>query len=139
MPPIVSPTRKRNALWPLRRSAKGWKTGTLAKRYEAAVHHLLRTKIGSILWAPSYGTRLDQFRTQSVTDTDQTLLAGEIASSFRIWIPDITMLSVDFDNNPYSETLEVTVVWGVLDASNVGTRAAQPRWAFGPVNQTVTI
>ena len=136
--PIISPTRKRNALWPLQRGPKGWKTGALATRYTSAIRHLLRTPIGSIVWAPVFGTRLHLFRTQAINEEDETLLAGEIGQAVRTWIPDITLLAVEFDSNPDSETLEITVSWGVSDAS-VAVRSSQPAFAFGPVNQTVTL
>lgn len=139
MPPIIAPTRKRNAVWPLQRGSKGWKTGTLAERYKAAMHHLVRTPVGSIIWAPSYGTRLHLLRTQALNDEDETLLAGEISQAMQSWIPDITLLSVEFDKDPDSETLEISIAWGITDASNVATRSPHQRFAFGPVKQTVTI
>lgn len=154
MPPIASPIRKRNALWPLRKSSKGWGTGTLGERYRAAMHHLVRTPLGSIIWAPTFGTRLHQFRTQSINEAEQTLLFGELQRSIGLWIPDIVVISFSFGRqearaesstakvtaaNPDSETLEVLVVWGIPDATSIGARAGEPRFAFGPVRQVVSV
>jgi len=136
---VASPLQKRNALWPLQRGPKGWRTGTIAKRYTAAIRHLVRTPLGSLIWAPNFGTRLHIFRTQALTDVDKTLSASEIASAMARWIPDVVLLGVEFDKNPDSETLEVTVVWAIQDASGVGTGSDQPRFAFGPSRLTVSI
>lgn len=143
MPQLVSPTTKRNVLWPIRRGPKGWLTGTMIERYRSAVRHLLRTPRGSIIWAPTFGTRLEQYRTQVISEEDQTLLAGEIAQSFEIWIPDIRLTDLSFGENnagddPDSEELFVNVTWGIPNASAMrGSGAGQ--FAYGPVQQLVLV
>lgn len=137
--PVSSPARKRNALWPLRRGSKGWRTGTIAERYAAALRHLVRTPKGSIVTAPDFGTEIHLLRTQGISGDDEALQAAELQEAISRYIPDITLLGVGLEAHPGTEELDVNISWGIIDASNVGTRSAKPSFAFGPVKTTITV
>jgi len=139
MAKVIPPNRKRNVLWPVSRRGKGLVTGVLAKRYESAIRSLLKTPYGSIIWAPTFGSRMSLIRTQSLTEEIIDNEKGLLHSSITIWIPDIQVLQIDFNRNPGDENLDVDVAWGIPDASSFSGQANQPRFAFGPVNTTVTI
>lgn len=144
MPPVVPALRKRNCIWPLVRTAKGWKTGTLAERYRAALHHLWRTPRGSLPWQPDYGTVIYQFRTQSFNDADTAFLQEDLLRATAQWIPDIVILEIQFVPGELigeeDERLQIQCAWGIPDATNAGARdTGAPRFAFGPVTQTITV
>lgn len=141
---VVPPTRKRNALWPLQKSTKGWRTGTMAERYRAALHHLVRTKRGSLPWAPAYGTLVHLYRTQSISEQDETELLAELTTDVQTWIPDIVLLNVkvsqDMETIDDDERLPIEITWGIPDAGVAGPMGlSQPRFVYGPVTQTVSV
>lgn len=141
---VVPPTRKRNALWPLKKSTKGWRTGTMAERYRAALHHLVRTKKGSLPWAPEYGTLLHLHRTQSLSEQDETDLLAELTTDVQTWVPDVMLLKVvvsqEMKTIDDDERLPLEITWGIPDAGMFGPMGLQqPRFAHGPVTQTVVV
>lgn len=138
MAKIIPATRKRNVLWPVRRTGKGLATGTMALRYEAALRNLLRVPKGSLIFAPGFGTRVHLLRTQSITPEDLAFFTQDLQSDIAEWIPDIDIITVDFEQNPDDEELKVLVVWGIPDATSAAT-PQEPRFVFGPFNTTVTI
>lgn len=138
---VIPANRKRNALWPLQREAKGWVTGSMGQRYTAAVHHLLRTPLGSYPWEPTYGTRIHLLRTQSVTESDRGFIQMDISGAMSLWIPDIALLKTDVQLGTLDEEehLRVIVTWGIPNATTAGARADSTKFALGPVVQTITI
>lgn len=135
--PQTIPSQKRNALWPLRREGKGWASGSLAPRLEAALRHLIRTPIGSLPWAPLYGTRLDLYRTQSFPSEVYLALREELRSAIATWIPDIRLQALDIEANPDNDVLIVKIAWGVPTISP-GARS-KSQLAIGPVTTTITV
>jgi phage baseplate assembly protein W len=140
----VPPTRKRNCLWPLRKSSNGWLTGTLGERYHSAIQHLARTPRGSIPWSPAYGSLFYKYRTQQINAGDKAFLQDDFGSSLSSWVPDISLVEIDFVNMEEEggddESLEIRMAWCIPDSTDVGTRGITvPRFAFGPVKQTITI
>ena len=144
MSQIVPVSRKRNALWPLTRTTKGWKTGILSERYRAALHHLWRTPRGSLPWQPEYGTLIYRFRTQSFNSVDVAVLQEDLRQATAKWIPDISILEIKFVPGELvsesDEQLQIHCAWGIPDATDFDGRATgQPRFAFGPVTQTISV
>ena len=117
----------------------GWVTGTLAERMSAALRHLVRTPLGSIIWAPDYGTEFHLLRTQIVSPEDEMIHVGKLQSAAGRYIPDMTLLGLKLQGHPNEEKLDVIVTWAVTDASNVGTRASRERFAIGPVKNTISV
>jgi phage baseplate assembly protein W len=138
MAKIIPPNRKRNVLWPVKRRGKGLVTGILAERYASALNNLLITPLGSLVTAPTYGSRMNILRTQSLSEgqisVEQRLLRNSIAE----WIPDIVITEFKFTGHPETEVLEIDIAWGIPDATSASGDPAQ-RFAFGPVNTTITI
>ena len=138
---VIPANRRRNAIWPLQRDAKGWVTGSMGPRYTAAVHHLLRTPLGSYPWEPTYGTRIHYLRTQSITEADQGFLQADVASAMNLWIPDIILIKVEVQLGTIAEEEDMRVIatWGIPNATTAGARADSTKFALGPVVQTITI
>lgn len=143
MTTAVPAIRKRNSLWPLARTTKGWRTGTLGERYRAALHHLWRTPRGSLPWQPDYGTNIYQYRTQGISDADEAFLQEDLVRATAQWIPDIVLLEIKFMPGELveetDEHLQIQCAWGIPDATDTGARTGKPRFAFGPVTQTITV
>jgi phage baseplate assembly protein W len=136
---VVSANKKRNASWPLRRGAKGWNRVALGERYSAALRHLLRTKHGALLWAPTYGVRIEFLRTQGLNMEHVGFVETEIKQAIATWIPDMHTLGIDITSNPDDERLDITIVWALPASVSVAGRAPEDEFAFGPVQTTVTV
>lgn len=144
MAQIVPAIRKRNCTWPLAKTAKGWATAVLAERYRAALKHLWRTPLGILPWRPEYGTMVYRYRTQSFNDADMAFLQEDLLGATARWVPDITILEIKFNPGELigesDELVQIQCVWGIPDATDVGARAiGKPRFALGPVTQTITV
>jgi phage baseplate assembly protein W len=124
----TSAAQKMNCLWPLQRGSKGWTRAALAPRYEAAIHNLVRTPLGSLPWNPGYGSTLYRLRTQGSPYGEITGgMLMELQAAFGRWIPDVALLGVSVQMLPQKQLLEVLVVWGI---PGVGSRG---QLALGPV------
>lgn len=140
MPIVIPATRKRNAIWPMSRTSKGWDTATMAKRYNSALRHLIRTQRGTIIWAPDYGTRLETLRTQGITAELASFIEEDIRGAISLWIPDIRLIGLNLEANPDEETLEVHIAWGIPNMSGSAVGAtSKDRFAFGPYDLSVTV
>ena len=139
MAKIVPHNRKRNVLWPLRRRGKGFVTGAMGQRYETAMRVLLLTPRGSMIWEPRFGTRIYELRTQVAGDIEVSRIRTELESAIRTWLPDIALLDLTAGRDPDSEELELKVTWGIPNADIGATDSGAVRFAFGPVNTTITI
>jgi phage baseplate assembly protein W len=105
---------------------------------------LWRTPRGSLPWQPDYGTVIYQFRTQSFNDADTAFLQEDLLRATAQWIPDIVILEIQFVPGELigeeDERLQIQCAWGIPDATNAGARdTGAPRFAFGPVTQTITV
>jgi phage baseplate assembly protein W len=111
--PIVPQSQQQNVLWPVRRSPRGWRRGTLVDRYESALRVLLLTPLGFLPWAPTFGTNIHKYRTQSVGEGDAQILEAELRMAISGWIPDIQVMGIELDQNPDDFKLTITVVWAL--------------------------
>lgn len=108
------PTRMANCQWPLRRIARGWARATMQERGHAALRHLVRTQLGSISWAPTYGWVAEEIRTQGLVDDEMDAYVEELRQAAAEWIPWLVVTDVRFTLRPdEKETLEVHVGWFV--------------------------
>lgn len=140
MAKIIPANRKRNLLWPLLRVGKGYVSGIMGKRYESALRSLVRTPRGSIVWSPEFGTMVYLLRTQQASEEMLTFVTTDLQGSIGMWIPDIELITVDFDKNPDTEKVEVQIVWGIPNATSLGAGPpSESSFAFGPINTTITI
>jgi phage baseplate assembly protein W len=114
--PIVQPAQQQNCLWPLTRVGRGWKRGTLSERYESALRFLLLTPLGSLVWAPFFGTRVHVYRTQNITEQDRDVMKAELEISIARWIPDIVVTAILVDKAPNSDRMSLTVWWDLPSA-----------------------
>jgi phage baseplate assembly protein W len=139
MAQVVSATKKRNILWPMRREGKGFVTAPMGLRYASALTHLLRTPRGSLPFSPHFGTRIHLFRTQGFTDDLLRVLQSELIEDIARWIPDIEVVDIAFTADPDDEVLTVRVEWGIPNATEAGSRAPSARFVFGPTNTSITV
>ena len=116
----------------------------MADRCYAAIAHLTRTPRGRLPWAPTYGSLFHLYRTQQINAGDRAFLEDDHRGSLANWVPDIHLVEMSFvyleNEGGDDETLDVRMAWGIPDATEVGARGITvPRFAFGPVAQTVSI
>jgi len=121
---IVPASQQQNALWPLRWGGKGWTRGVLAARFSSALRCLLLTPLGSLIWAPDFGTTLHLLRTQHVTEEDAELSRVELSMACARWIPDIRIDAASVDQNPNDFVVTVSVEWSLPSVGPSGTREA---------------
>jgi len=134
----VPPHRVHNVLWPVQRTAKGWHTDVLGKRYAAALGHLLETPRGAYPWAPDFGTNLQMFRGQPYEPNAERILF-DIRQAILKWLPAMSVTRVQASNVP-SETLNLQVTWGLLD---VGAQSygdpSRNQYIYGPQKSLVSV
>lgn len=131
--------RKRNVIWPVRRADKGWGTDVLVRRVWSALQHAIRTKQGTYPWAPEYGSLIDHYRTQTVSEADQDYILMHIRQIASIWVPDCVIVQTKLTANPDDENLTIQIVWGIPGAAAAGVRGSVGnRFAFGPYANVLT-
>lgn len=127
-----------NCKWPLQRGGAHWAQVNDAPRIEAAIDHLLHTPYGSLIWAPTYGTRIGLVRTQGMVDDDLTnILQPEISSSIARWIRGIALLELAVRALQEEQKLEITIVWGIT--SGTRSRRADTALSTGPRKLVVLV
>jgi len=112
-----TPVTQRNLTWPMRRGGRGLTWGVLYARYHAAVHNFVRTPLGSLRWAPGYGSLVDELRTQNVTPELATEHESLLILGLQTFIPDIVVLAVKFYKEPQSSELTVKIIWDIPNAT----------------------
>jgi phage baseplate assembly protein W len=85
--------------------------GTLAKRYESLLRMLLLTPMGSLPWAPRFGTTLHLLRTQPIQEGDAEVVEAELSVQVATWVPDIVVTGVQLVQDPTTFRVTVSVSW----------------------------
>ena len=111
-----SPYTKQNCTWPVRTGSKGWQREKLAKRFEAAVKHLVRTPKGSLYMDPEYGTELYKLRTQTVSDDEVGVQRPFLAQQFARYLPDLILTDLQISMDHEHEKLTISVYWIIRGA-----------------------
>lgn len=124
-----------NCGWPLARTSTGWQGLNGAKRISAAVFHLLNTPLGSYIWAPSYGTRIHQLRTQGMVLEDMAdIIKLDIQQAFGTWLPSVLLLDTGARQMDEDQALYLDISWGIPGgAGSTGER----QLVYGPAVTTV--
>jgi phage baseplate assembly protein W len=110
---------KRNCTWPLRAGGAGWITARLLDRYDAAVYHFARVPLGTLYADSEYGTEFWRLRTQTLTDEEAQLQQAAVASGFRRYMPDLSLVNLTFEKDSESERLYALITWKIRTAVDV--------------------
>jgi len=109
---------KRNLVFPLQRSGRGFRQAVLIERFEAALLHLAATKKGAYYGDPNYGTIVYRLRTQDMTEALRQAALESLRYGAGVYIPDIQVhdLKSEIDDDLHKNTL--SIFWTIRGATN---------------------
>ena len=121
----VGAYHKRNLAWPLRWQGGGFVYVTLATRYEAAIRHMLLTPLGSLYYAPDYGTLFYRLRTQSFplkaldpeSENKLAVATAHLRQMTAKYIPDIHVHDAVVDPQDEEQRLRLSCIWTIRGAT----------------------
>lgn len=123
-----SPYHKQNMGWPVSWESAGFRRVTLAERFEAAIRHLLMTPLGSLFYAPDYGTNIHLLRTQAMDPEAIGVYQANLVQAASMYIPDIQIVDLTAQIQDDDQKLRIAAVWLIRGATaSMHGELANPR------------
>jgi phage baseplate assembly protein W len=84
-------------------------TYTTKDQIKSNLVNLLLTDIGERVMNPNFGTDLKKFLFEGITDDNIDLLKNSLLNSISIFIPEITVVSIEIAPNPDYNIIDLSV------------------------------